>query len=250
MNETIEETILDKLSRLNKDNKDYGCVLTNDELTILQNKINSLNEENNRLRTENLKFEKSKKLIEGLLLLPSKNLESKIELKNDINNITFLIDVKLVNNNDNPSLHYIPLFSLVSSDNLRHITLGLYNNKIRIDDNYGCLYYSKNEYKLNNSWSSIFGILQISNDDINIMIEYNTNKVLLNKFEKNREQIDFFTKLKELKLIVGYSPTNMKNNEIINIMFKKCIIIKDKFTVDEINNLNYETIKNSIYIDF
>ena len=34
-----EETILDKLSRLIKDNKDYGCVLTNDELTILQNKI-------------------------------------------------------------------------------------------------------------------------------------------------------------------------------------------------------------------
>ena len=193
-----EETILDKLSRLIKDNKDYGCVLTNDELTILQNKIN----------------------------------------------------VKLVNNNDNPAQHYIPLFSLISYDNLRHITLGLYNNKIRIDDNYGCLYYSKNECKISNIWSSVFGILQISKDDINVMIEYNNDKVLLNRFEKNREQNDFFYNLKEWKLIVGYSPTIMKSNDIINIMFKKCIIVKDKLTFDEINNLDYETIKNSIYIDF
>ena len=245
-----EETILDKLSRLIKDNKDYGCVLTNDELTILQNKINLLNEENNRLKIENLKFEKSKKLIDGLLLLPSKNLETKIQFKNDINNITFLIDLKLVNNNDNPAQHYIPLFSLISYDNLRHITLGLYNNKIRIDDNYGCLYYSKNECKISNIWSSVFGILQISKDDINVMIEYNNDKVLLNRFEKNREQNDFFYNLKEWKLIVGYSPTIMKSNDIINIMFKKCIIVKDKLTFDEINNLDYETIKNSIYIDF
>ena len=258
MDEIInEETILDKLSRLINDNKDYGCVLTNDELTILENKINLLNEENirlktenNRIKIENLKFEKSKKLIDGLLLLPSKNLETKIEFKNDINNITFLIDVKLINNNDNPAQHYIPLFSLISYDNLRHITLGLYNNKIRIDDNYGCLYYSKNEYKINNFWSSIFGILQISKDDINVMIEYNNHKVLLNRFDKNREQIDFFYNLKEWKLIVGYSPTIMKSNDIINIMFKKCIIVKDKLTTDEINNLDYETIKNSIYIDF
>jgi hypothetical protein len=251
MDETIEETLFDKLSKLIKDNKDYGYVLTNDELTILQNKINLLNEENIRLKTENLKFEKSKKLIDGLLLLPSKNLETKIEFKNDINNITFLIDVKLVNNNDNPVSNYIPLFSIVSSDNLRHITLGLFNNKIRIDDNYGCLYYSKNECKISNSWSSIFGILQLSTDNINVMIEYNNNKVLLNKFEKkNTEELDNICNLKEWKLIVGYTPAICKNNEIINVMFKKCIIVKDKLTFDEINNLDYETIKNSIYIDF
>jgi len=243
----MDETILDKLSRLTKDNQDYECVLTIDELNILQDKINLLNEENNRLKIENLKFEKSKKLIDGLLLLPSKNLETKIEFINDINNITFLIDVKLVNNNDNTASHYIPLFSLVSTDNLRHITLGLFNNKIRIDDNYGCLYYSKNEYKINNSWSSIFGILQISTDNINVMIEYNNNKVLLNRFEKKIiEQIDNICNIKEWKLIVGYSPTVMKNNDIINIMFRKCIIVIDKLTFDEINNLDYETIKNSI----
>jgi hypothetical protein len=246
----MEKTIFDKLSSLINDNQDYECVLTSDELISLQDKINFLNEENNRLKIENLKFEKSKKLIEGLLLLPSKNLETKIEFKNDINNITFLIDLKLVNNNDNPSPHYIPLFSLVSPDNLRHITLGLFNNKIRVDDNYGCLYYSKNEYKLSNSWCSIFGILQISTDNINIIIEYNNQKVLLNRFEKIREQIDYFYNLKEFKLIVGYSPNNCKNNEIINIMFRKCIIVKDKFTFDEINKLDYEIIKNSIYIDF
>jgi len=250
MDEIINETLLDKLSRLIKDNKDYGCVLTNEELSNLQDKINTLNEENNRLKIENLKFEKSKKLIEGLLLLPSKNLETKIHFNNDINNITFLIDVKLVNNNDNPVQHYIPLFSLVSPDNLKHITLGLYNNKIRIDDNYGCLYYSKNEYRISSSWSNIFGIIQISKDDINVMIEFNNNKISFNRFEKNREQIDFVYNLKEWKLIVGYSPNIMKNNEIINIMFRKCIIVKDKFTFDEINNLDYETIKNSIYIDF
>ena len=83
------------------------------------------------------------------------------------------------------------------------------------------------------------------------MIEYNNNKVLLNRFEKKIiEQIDNICNLKEWKLIVGYSPNICKNNEIINIMFRKCIIVKDKLTNDEINNLDYETIKNSIYIDF
>ncbi len=82
------------------------------------------------------------------------------------------------------------------------------------------------------------------------MIEFNNNKISLNRFEKNREQIDFVYNLKEWKLIVGYSPTIMKNNDIVNIMFRKCIIVIDKLTFDEINNLDYETIKNSIYIDF
>ena len=246
----MEETILDKLTRLTKDNLDYECVLTVDELKILQNKINLFNEENNRLKIENLKFEKSKKIIDGLLLLPSKNLETKIDFTNDINNITFLIDLKLVSINDNIISHYVPLFSIVTPDNLKHISIGLFNNKIRIDDNYGCLYYSKNECKISNNWSSIFGIFQISNDNINVMIEYNNNKFLLSRLEKNRYQIDFLSNVKEWKLIVGYSPNNIKNNEIINILFKKCIIIKEKLTFDEINNLNYEQIKNCIYIDF
>jgi len=246
----MEETILDKLTRLTKDNLDYEYVLTVDELKILQNKINLFNEENNRLKIENLKFEKSKKIIDGLLLLPSKNLETKIDFTNDINNITFLIDLKLVSINDNIISHYVPLFSIVTPDNLKHISIGLFNNKIRIDDNYGCLYYSKNECKISNNWSSIFGIFQISNDNINVMIEYNNNKVLLSRLEKNRDQIDFLSNVKEWKLIVGYSPNNIKNNEIINILFKKCIIIKEKLTFDEINNLNYEQIKNCIYIDF
>ena len=127
----------------------------------------------------------------------------------------------------------------------------MYNNKIRIEDNYGCLYYSKNECKISSYWSSIFGILQLSTDNINVMIEYNNDKVLLNRFEKkNIEQLGNIYNLKEWKLIVGYTPTICKNNEIINVMFKKCIIVKDKLTFDEINNLDYETIKNSIYIDF
>jgi len=253
----MDETILDKLTKLTKDNSDYEYVLTVDELNILQNKIKLLNEENNKLKTENnklktenLKFEKSKKIIDGLLLLPSKYLETKIDFINDINNITFLIDLKLVNSNDNQITYYIPLFSIVSLDNLKHISIGLFNNKIRIDDNYGCLYYSKNECKISNTWSSIFGIFQISKDNINIMVEYNNNKVLLNKFDKNRDNLEFFCNVKEWKLIVGYSPNIIKNNEIINVLFKKCIIIKDKLTVDEINNLNYEQIKNCIYIDF
>ena len=246
----MDETILDKLTKLTEDNNDYECVLTVDELTILQNKIKLLNEENNKLKIENLKFEKSKKIIDGLLLLPSKYLETKIDFINDINNITFLIDLKLVNSNDNQITYYIPLFSIVSFDNLKHISIGLFNNKIRIDDNYGCLYYSKNECKISNTWSSIFGIFQISKDNINIIVEYNNNKVLLNRFDKNRENLEFFYNVKEWKLIVGYSPNIIKNNEIINILFKKCIIIKDKLTVDEINNLNYEQIKNCIYIDF
>ena len=82
------------------------------------------------------------------------------------------------------------------------------------------------------------------------MIEYNNDKVLLNRFEKNKEQLDIFCNIKEWKLIVGYSPNIIKSNELLNIMFKRCIIIQDKITADEINNLNYDQIKNSIYIDF
>ena len=246
----MDETILDKLSTLSDDNLDYECVLTTEEINNIKNKIELLQEENIKLKIDNIKLEKSNKLIEGLLLIPSKNLETKMEFTKDINNISFLIELRLINSTDNSYTHYIPLFSLISLDNTKYISIGFFNNKLRIDDNFGCLYYSKNECKLDNNWLSIFGIFQISINGINFIFEYNNNKVVLSRFEKNKEQINLLCNIKEWKFVVGYSPIIIKSNELFNIMFKKCIIIQDKLTVDEINNLNYDQIKNCIYINF
>ena len=174
----MDETILDKLSTLSDDNLDYECVLTTEEINNIKNKIELLQEENIKLKIDNIKLEKSNKLIEGLLLIPSKNLETKMEFTKDINNISFLIELRLINSTDNSYTHYIPLFSLISLDNTKYISIGFFNNKLRIDDNFGCLYYSKNECKLDNNWLSIFGIFQISINGINFIFEYNNNKLL------------------------------------------------------------------------
>ena len=172
----MDETILDKLSTLSNDNLDYECVLTIEEINNIRKKIELLQEENIKLKTDNIKLEtdnikleKSNKLIEGLLLLPSKNLETKMEFTKDINNISFLIELRLINNTNDSATRYIPLFSLISLDNSKYISIGFINNKLRIDDNFGCLYYSKNECKLDNNWLSIFGIFQISINGINFM---------------------------------------------------------------------------------
>ena len=224
----MDETILEKLSTLSKDNLDYECVLTIEEINNIQKKIELLQEENIKLKTDNIKLEKSNKLIEGLLLLPSKNLETKIEFTKDINNISFLIELRLINNTNDSATRYIPLFSLISLDNIKYISIGFINNKLRIDDNFGCLYYSKNECKLDSNWLSIFGIFQISINGINFMFEYNNSKVVLSRFEKNKEQINLLCNIKEWNFVIGYSPTIIKSTELFNIMF---FAFKRKFNV-------------------
>jgi hypothetical protein len=196
----MDETIIDKIIKINDENNmDYEYLFTFEEIISIKKTIDILREKNSNLKNEleitmnlidevrdenikiknenldlktnNLKLGKSNNLIEGVLLISSNKLELKLDFKDHINNLSFFIELRLIKENN--ISNYLPLFSLVSSDKKNFISLGWYNNKIRIDDNIGCIYYSKNECILDNEWSSIFGILQISNMGMNIILEIN-----------------------------------------------------------------------------
>jgi hypothetical protein len=238
--------IIDTLKKENNNLKNELDVTINliDEVT---NENTKLKNDNLDLKTNNLKLEKSNNLIEGVLLSSNK-LELKIDFNKEINNISFYIELRLIN--DIISSTYVSLLSIISVDKKNFISLGWYNNKFRIDDNYGCTYYSKNNFILDESWSIIFGILQISNNDINIILELNKKKILFSKFEKINNHIESIYNNKNWNLIIGDSPNIKKNNDIINIMFKKLIVIQDKLSFEDIININYEQTQNSIYVDF
>jgi hypothetical protein len=272
----MDETIIDKIFKINTENyMEYECLFTCEEINSIKNTIDILKIKNNNLineleitikliddikdentklkdenldlKTNNLKLEKSNNLIEGVLLIPSNKLELKIELNEHINNISFYIELRLIKEHN--ITNYLPLFSIISIDKKSFISLGWYNNKIRIDDNLGCSYYSKNECILEKEWSSIFGIIQISSIGMNIILELNKKKILFSRFEKTKNSVDSIINNKNCNLIIGYSP-KLINNEIENIMFRKLVVIKDKLSFEEITNINYEQTKNSIYIDF
>ena len=64
----------------------------------------------------------------------------------------YIMFLKLVNNISNFNdwkiiVKKVSEFFRKKNIPLSNITLGLYNNKIRIDDNYGCLYYSTDVYE-------------------------------------------------------------------------------------------------------
>jgi hypothetical protein len=272
----MDETIIDKIFKINTENDiEYECLFTceeiktikktidilkkkninlTNELEITINLIDEVKDENTKLKNENLdlktnnlKLEKSNNLIEGVLLISSNKLELKIDFNNHINNISFYIELRLIKEYN--ISNYLPLFSIVSIDQKNFISLGWYNNKIRIDDNFGCMYYSKNECILDNEWSSIFGIIQISSIGLNIILELNKKKILFSRFEKTKNYIDNIFNNKSWNLIIGYSP-KLTNNEIENIMFRKLVAIQDKLSFEEITNINYEQTKNSIYVNF
>jgi hypothetical protein len=272
----MDETIIDKIFKINEENNmDYEYLFTFEEIISIKKTIDILREkninlknelemtmnlidevkdenviiknENLDLKTNNLKLEKSNNLIEGVLLISSNKLELKIDFKDHINNISFYIELRLIKENN--IVNYIPLFSIVSIDKTNFISLGWYNNKIRIDDNFGCTYYSKNECIFDDNWSLIFGILQISSVGMNIILEINNKKILFSRFEKPKSYIEEIFNNKKWNLIIGYSP-KIKNNEIDSLMFKKLVVIQDKLTFEEITNINYEQTQNSIYVDF
>jgi hypothetical protein len=272
----MDETIVDKIFKINTDNDiEYECLFTSEEINSIKKTIDILKKKNNDLtneleitinlideikdentklknenlvlKTDNLKLEKSNNLIEGVLLISSNKLELKIDFNDHINNISFYIELRLIKEYN--ISNYLPLFSIVSIDKKNFISLGWYNNKFRIDDNFGCTYYSKNECILDNEWSSIFGIIQISSLGMNIILELNKIKILFSRFEKTKNYIDSIFNNKNWNLIIGYSPI-LTNNKIENIMFKKLVVIQDKLSYEEITNINYEQTKNSIYIDF
>jgi hypothetical protein len=272
----MDETIVDKIFKINTDNDiEYECLFTSEEINSIKKTIDILKKKNNDLtneleitinlideikdentklknenlvlKTDNLKLEKSNNLIEGVLLISSNKLELKIDFNDHINNISFYIELRLIKEYN--ISNYLPLFSIVSIDKKNFISLGWYNNKFRIDDNFGCTYYSKNECILDNEWSSIFGIIQISSLGMNIILELNKIKILFSRFEKTKNYIDSIFNNKNWNLIIGYSPI-LTNNKIENIMFKKLVVIQDKLSYEEITNINYEQTKNSIYVDF
>ena len=272
----MDETIIDKIFKINTDNDiEYECLFTCEEINSIKNTIDilkkrninltneleitinlidevknenaKLKNENLDLKTNNLKLEKSNNLIEGVLLISSNKLELKIDFNDHINNISFYIELRYIKEYN--VSNYVSLFSIVSIDKKNFISLGWYNNKIRIDDNFGCTYYSKNECILGNEWSTIFGIIQLSSVGMNIILELNKKKILFSRFEKTKNYVDSIFNNKNCNLVIGDTP-NLTKNEIDNIMFRKLVVIQDKLSFEEITNINYEQTKNSIYVDF
>ena len=86
----------------------------------------------------------------------------------------------------------------------------------------------------------MFGIFQISDYDINIILEIDNQKIIFNKVDLNKQKLLID---KEWNIFVD-------NSNIIeyNFIFKKFILIQDKLSFEQLENFNYENISDNIYI--
>jgi hypothetical protein len=167
-------------------------------------------------------------------MLSNLNLKNQIILNDDINNITFNTEFKIID----IGVEIINFLSFVSINN-NYIKINFDYDKIKIEYNKICLYIA--DYKiLKNKWQKMFGIIQISDCDINIILEIEDQKIIFNKVDsiKNNLLMD-----KEWNIFVDH-------NNIIehNFVFKKFIILQDKLSFEQIENFDYKNISNNIYI--
>jgi hypothetical protein len=86
----------------------------------------------------------------------------------------------------------------------------------------------------------MFGIIQISDYDINIILEIDDQKVIFNKDKsiKDKLLID-----KEWNIFVDHNNIMERN-----FIFKKFILLQDKLSFEQIENFDYKNISNNIYI--
>jgi len=222
----MDDNIIDKILNINEN--DYENILSHNELLSIKEYIESLKKENSI-------YNNLYKLTDGFMI-SNFNLFNQIKFNEEINNITFNIEFKIIDN----GVEIINFLSFVSLKD-HYLKINFDYDKIKIEDNKNCLYIAN--YKiLKNRWYKIFGIFQISDYDINIILEIDDQKVNFNKVEliKNKLLVD-----KEWKIFVDH-------NNIVeyNFIFKKFIIIQDKLTFEQIENLDYKNIQNNIYIGF
>lgn len=220
----MDDNIIDKI--LNNSENDYENILSHNELLSIKEYIESLKKENSI-------YHNLYNFTDGFML-SNLNLKNQIILNDDINNITFNTEFKIID----IGVEIINFLSLVSINN-NYIKINFDYDKIKIEYNKNCLYIS--DYKiLKNKWQKMFGIIQISDYDINIILEIEDQKIIFNKVDsiKNNILID-----KKWNIFVDH-------NNIIehNFVFKKFIILQDKLSFEQIENFDYKNISNNIYI--
>jgi hypothetical protein len=220
----MDDNIIDKI--LNNRDNDYENILSHNELLSIKEYVEFLKKENSI-------YNNLSKLTDGFMI-SNFNLNNKIKFNEEINNITFNIEFKIIDIGIE-IINFLSFFSLTGN----YLKINFDYDKIKIEDNKNCLYIA--DFKIiKNKWHKIFGIFQISDYDINIILEIDDKKIIFNKVEsiKNKLLID-----KEWHLFVDH-------NNIIehNLIFKKFILIQDKLSFEQIENFNYENISNNIYI--
>jgi hypothetical protein len=221
----MDDNIIDKLLQ-NNENDGYENILSLNELISIKEYIESL-------KRENSIYKNLYKLTDGFII-SNFNYNNEINFNDEINNITFNFEFKIIDN----GVEIINFLSFVSL-NGHYLKINFDYDKIKIEDNKNCLYIA--DYKLvKNRWYKMFGIFQISDQDINIILEIDDQKVNFNKGDsiKNNLLLD-----KKWNIFVDH-------NNIIeyNLIFKKFIIIQDKLSFEQIENFDYKNISNNIYI--
>ena len=220
----MDDNIIDKILK-NNDN-DYENILSNTELLSIKEYIEFLKKENSI-------YNNLYKLTDGFMI-SNFNLRNKINFNDEINNITFNIEFKIIDN-DISIINFLSFVSL----NGNYLKINLDYDKIKIENNKNCLYIA--DYKIpKNKWIKMFGIFQISDYDINIILEIDNQKIIFNKVDLNKQKLLID---KEWNIFVD-------NSNIIeyNFIFKKFILIQDKLSFEQLENFNYENISDNIYI--
>lgn len=220
----MDDNIIDKILK-NNDN-DYENILSNTELLSIKEYIEFLKKENSI-------YNNLYKLTDGFMI-SNFNLRNKIKFNDEINNITFNIEFKIIDN-DISIINFLSFVSL----NGNYLKINLDYDKIKIENNKNCLYIA--DYKIpKNKWIKMFGIFQISDYDINIILEIDNQKIIFNKVDLNKQKLLID---KEWNIFVD-------NSNIIeyNFIFKKFILIQDKLSFEQLENFNYENISDNIYI--
>ena len=220
----MDNNIIDKL--LQNSENDYENILSLNELLSIIEYIESL-------KMENSIYNNLYKLTDGFMI-SNFNSNNQIKFNEALNNITFNIEFKIIDN----GVEIINFLSFVSLNGY-YLKIKFDYDKIKIEDNKNCLYLAN--YKLvKNRWYKIFGIFQISDYDLNIILEIDDQKVNFNKVDsiKNNLLLD-----KEWNIFIDH-------NNIVeyNLIFKKFIIIQDKLSFEQIENFDYKNISNNIYI--
>ena len=260
------EDINFKYNNLLIDN-DNNKLKINSLITELNNlkkdKEEKIKEESEKVKIEKLKIEKSLSVVDGVLMMPNERLELNYEFKKDIE-ISFLLELKMLE--EEVLKTYIPLFTMYDKSKKKYINFGINtNDQFRMDDNGNNYYFmSKSKCTIENEWTRIYGNLTINEKEIYLNLKYNEDDVELIAGEKNFSVIGLLNEkkplrimsniknMKEWNIVVGKTSTKNNKNGMVssnNILFRKLIITPNISNEKEINNLSYEKLQHSIYIN-
>ena len=140
----MDDNIIEKILKNNEN--DYENILSNTELLSIKEYIEFFKKENSI-------YKNLYKLTDGFML-SNFNLKNQIKLNNEINNLTFNTEFKIID----IGVEIINFLSFVSYSG-HYIKINFDYDKIKIEDNKNCLYMA--DYKIpKNKWIKMFGIFQ------------------------------------------------------------------------------------------